>query len=90
MNVPAGENKQVKWGREAVNLIQEQDDGPLDYADTPQDGSIQHGISVGSVNQLTVPAHSHSWDSDSSGDYLVMTIRSKMSLNSRSRGCNCF
>ena len=33
--------------------------------------------SVGWVNTTAPPKHHHYWDSDSSGDYLVMSIRSK-------------
>ena len=81
------QGKQAKnRGRGAVNLIQEQDDGPLDYADTPDDGSKQHGKSVGWVNRPALPARSHSWDSDSSGENVVMAIRSKISTELKVAG----
>ena len=57
-----------------VNLIQEQDEEPLVYIDTPEDNVVQYGSSVGWMNQPVVPAYSRSWDSDNSGDYVVMAV----------------
>ena len=59
------------------NLIREQDEELLDCNDASEDGSLEHGSSVGWVNQPVVPAHSHSCDSVSSDNNVVMAIRSK-------------
>ena len=60
-------------GRGAVNLIHEE--GTIDYSEIPEDRTSQNGSSVGWVNRSEAP--SHSWDSDSSGNCLAMSVGSK-------------
>ena len=59
-------------GRGGVHMIQEEDGELLDYTDNAEDGPLELGNSVGWVDQdwSNVPAQLHSWDSDSSGDYV--------------------
>ena len=58
-------------------MIEDQDGELLEYTDAAENKSLEHGSSVGWVDQPKVPAQPRSWDSDSSGDYVVMANRSK-------------
>ena len=56
-------------------MIQGQEDHKQYDPDVIDDGTSQHKSSVEWVN--TSPGQQHSWDSDGSGYYLVMWIRSQ-------------
>ena len=58
-------------------MMQEQDGELVEYTDAAEDNSMEHGSSVGWVDQTKEPAHSRSWVADNSGDYVLMAIRSR-------------
>ena len=67
--------KRNNRGRQSVGIIQGQDD-QYHYEQEDIDETVRES-SVGWVNTPAPPKQHHSWDSDSLGDYLVMSIRSK-------------
>ena len=70
------------------HMIQEQDGEFLEYTDNSEDGPLERGSLVGWVDHgwPKVPAQLHSWDSNSSGAYVVMAIRSKKSTELKVAG----
>ena len=67
--------KRNNRGRPAVGLIQNQEDIEASEIGDAEDTYSQHENSVGWVN--TPKKKQGSWDSDSSGDYVVMAIKSR-------------
>ena len=69
-------------------MIQGQED--YDHGDQEgiEDKLSQHESSVGWVRTPTPPRQQHSWDSNSSGAYLVMSIRPKKKQNCESEALN--
>ena len=67
--------KRNNRGRPAVGLIQNQEDMEASEIGDAEDTYSQHENSVGWVN--TPVKKQRSWDSDSSGDYVVMAIKSR-------------
>ena len=64
-------------GRQSVGMFQEQEVHNQDNHEGIEHNISQHENLVGWVNTPTQAQQQHSWDSDSSGDYLAMSIRSK-------------
>ena len=67
--------KRNNQGRPAVGIIQNQEDMEASEIGDAEDTYSQHENSVGWVN--TPIKKQRSWDSDSSGDYVVMAIKSR-------------
>ena len=67
--------KRNNRGRPAVGLIQNQEDMEASEIGDAEDTYSQHENYVGWVN--TPVKKQRSWDSDSSGDYVVMAIKSR-------------
>ena len=67
--------KRNNRGRQSLGMIQGHDD-QYRYEQEDIDETVQES-SVGWVNTPAPPKQHHSWDSDSSGDYIVTSIRSK-------------
>ena len=67
--------KRTNRGRPAVGLIQNQEDVDVSEIRDAEDAYSQHENSVGWVN--TPDKRQRSWDLDSSGDYVVMAIKSR-------------
>ena len=65
--------KRTNRGRPAVGLIQNQEDADVSEIGDAEDAYSQHENSVGWVN--TPDNRQRSWDSDSSGVYVVMAIK---------------
>ena len=67
--------KRTNPGRREVGIIQNQEDVDASEIGDAEDTYSQHENSVGWVN--TPEKRQRSWDSDSSGDYVVMAIKSR-------------
>ena len=67
--------KRTNRGRPAVGLIQNQEEVDVSEIGDSEDVFSQHENSVGWVN--TRKKRQRSWDSDSSGDFVVMVIKSR-------------
>ena len=67
--------KRTNRGRPAVGLIQNQEDVDVSEIGEAEDVYSQHEKSVGWVN--TPDKRQRSWDSDSSGDYAVIAIKTR-------------